>query len=133
MSTTKKTDLFDKIRDFQLTILSKKPGSQEMIHDVRMMNFKLRPLSGNVSDLDFSNFDFIDALWSLGKLDEFFREEYDSVSDDEKDAFYRLVDDIRVNFQQQLNKANIASIDFEETPKQMFEVEIIKDNNLKVN
>ncbi|QQS44360.1 hypothetical protein IPM65_02045 [Candidatus Roizmanbacteria bacterium] len=133
MRTPKKTDLFEKIRDFQLTILSKKPASQEMMHEVRMMNFKLRPLSGNVSELDFSNFDFIDALWSLGKLDEFFREEYNNVSDDEKDAFYRLVDDIRFNFQQQLNKANIASIDFEESPKHMFEVEIIKDNNLKIN
>ena len=98
-----------------------------------MMNFKLRPLSGNVSDLDFSNLDFIDALWSLGKLDEFFRDEYNNVEEDEKDAFYRLIDDIRLNFQQQLNKANIAAIDFEESPKQMFEVEIIKDSNLKVN
>lgn len=133
MNSPKKTDLFEKIKDFQLSVLAKKPTAQDMMHEVRMMNFKIRPLSGNVTDLDFGNMDFIDALWSLGKLDEFFRTEYQNVTDEEQDAFFRLVDDIRLNFQQQLNKANIATVEFEEAPKQMFEVEIIKDTNLKVN
>ncbi len=133
MNSPKKTDLFEKIKDFQLSVLAKKPTAQDMMHEVRMMNFKIRPLSGNVTDLDFGNMEFIDALWSLGKLDEFFRTEYQNVTDEEQDAFFRLVDDIRLNFQQQLNKANIATVEFEEAPKQMFEVEIIKDTNLKVN
>lgn len=133
MSSQKKTDAFEKIQDFQKAILSKKPAVAEMIHDVRMMNFKVRPITGDVSDLDFKNPEFIDALWSLGKLDEFFRSEYLELEEHDQDVFFRLVDDMRTNFQQQLNKANIASIEFAEKPRKSFEVEIIKDSNWKVN
>lgn len=133
MSSRKKIDPVERIQNFQRSVLSKKPAAEDMIHEVRMMNFKVHPVTGDISDLDFSNTEFIDALWSLGKLDEFFRAEYFEMKDREQDVFYRLVQDMRSNFQQKLNKANITAIEFAERPKRIFEIEIVKDTNWKIH
>ena len=133
MSPQKKIDPIDKIQEFQQAILSKKPEAQDMFHEVGMMNFKIHPVRGDISDLDFGKPEFIDALWSLGKLDEFFNAEYYHMKDHEQDVFYRLIEEMRSNLQQQLNKVNISAVEFPERPKKRFEVEIVKDNNLKVH
>lgn len=134
MDSSKKTDAVDKIKHFQQRILAKKPSIGEMVHDVQMMNFKIRPVSGNITELDYGNYDFIDALWSLGKLDEFFRLEFGEIEKNEKDTFFRMINDLRVNFQNQLRQANIQSVDLQDqSMMQLFEIEIIKDNNLRVN
>lgn len=134
MDISKKTDAVDRIKRFQLEILAKKPTVDEMVHDMRMMNFKIRPVSGDITELDYGNDDFIDALWSLGKLDEFFRSEFDTIDKKEKDVFFRMINDLRVNFQNQLKKANIQAIELQDKSiLQFFEIEIIKDNNLRVN
>jgi len=133
MRTKKHIDPVDKIQDFQRSVLSQKPESQDMIHEVRMMNFKVRPISGDISDLDFSNTEFIDALWSLGKLDEFFQKEYRSIKSRQKGVFYRLIDDMRACFQLQLNKARIETVESSEKHKRRFEVEIIKNISLTIH
>lgn len=134
MDSSKKTDAVDKIKHFQERFLSNKPTFGDMVHDVRMMNFKIRPISGDITELDYGNYDFIEALWSLGKLDEFFRSEFDSIRSNERDAFFRMINDLRVNFQNQLRQANIQAVDFEDkSMMQLFEIEIIKENNLRVN
>jgi hypothetical protein len=33
------------------SILTKKPPLQKMIKDIKMMNFKIHPISGNIEDL----------------------------------------------------------------------------------
>jgi len=134
MDSSKKIDAVDKIKQFQEHILANKPEISEMVHDVRMMNFKIRPVSGDITKLDYSNNDFIEALWSLGKLDEFFRTEFESIDSNEKNAFFRMINDLRVNFQNQLKQANIQAIDFKDkSMMQLFEIEIIKENNLQIN
>ena len=134
MDSSKKIDAVDKIKHFQERILANKPEIGEMVYDVQMMNFKIRPISGDITELDYGNYDFIEALWSLGKLDEFFRVEFESIESNEKDAFFRIINDLRVNFQNQLKQANIQAIDFQDkSMMQLFEIEIIKENNLQVN
>ncbi len=132
MNNGNKTDLYERIKLFQQRTLTNKPSKDEMISEVRMMNFKVRPVYGNISKLDFTNNDFINALWSLGKLDEFFKEQFPQVDDEERDVFFKLVDDMRVSLQQKLNHAYKA----EKTPKEnkiFFEIEIYKDNLSQVN
>jgi hypothetical protein len=132
MKTGNKTDLYDRIKLFQQRTLSNKPSVDEMINEVRMMNFKVRPVYGNISKLDFNNNAFIDALWSLGKLDEFFKDEVINIDDQDREVFFKLVDDMRVSLQQQLNRAHLV----EKTPKEeavFFEIEIFKDNISQIN
>jgi hypothetical protein len=132
MKTGNKTDLYETIRSFQQTTLAKKPTLDEMISEVRLMNFKIRPVSGNISTLDFKNMEFIDALWSLGKLDEFFRIEFQNIEDNDKDIFFRLVEEMRTNLQQRLNKSQlIKTVTREE--QLFFEIEIFKENTPSVN
>jgi hypothetical protein len=132
MNNGNKTDLYERIKLFQQRTLTNKPSKDEMISEVRMMNFKVRPVYGNISKLDFTNNDFINALWSLGKLDEFFKEEFPQVEDEERDVFFKLVDDMRVSLQQKLNHAYKTK----KTPKEnkvFFEIEIYKDTLSQVN
>src|SRR5690606_33448009 len=105
MKTGNKTDLYEKIKLFQQRTISNTPTVEEMMSEVRMMNFKVRPVYGNISKLNLSNREFINALWSLGKLDEFFKDEFPNVEDEDREIFFKLVDDMRVSLQQQLNRA----------------------------
>lgn len=132
MKTGNKTDLYERIKLFQQRTFSNKPSRDEMISEVRMMNFKVRPVYGNITKLDFNNNDFLNALWSLGKLDEFFKEEFPNVEDEDREIFFQLVDDMRVSLQKKLNTA----YSLKESPKQektVFEVEIYKDNLSQIN
>lgn len=132
MNTGNKTDLYEKIKLFQQRTITNTPTIEEMLSEVRMMNFKVRPVYGNISKLNLSNKEFINALWSLGKLDEFFKDEFPSVEDEDRDIFFKLVDDIRVSLQQKLNRA----YNEEETTKSeklFFELEIYKESVSQIN
>lgn len=133
MNNPSEGDLYERIHLFQQEILTKKPAHKQMFHEVRMMNFKVRPVAGDMSQLDFGNSEFIDALWSIGKLDEFFRTEVERISKDEKKVFFDLVDAMRSNFQMQLNQANIASSRHSDEKRSVFEVEIIKEHNSRIH
>lgn len=133
MNNPSEGDLYERIHLFQQEILTKKPEPEQMYHEVRMMNFKVRPVVGDMSQLDFGNSEFIDALWSIGKLDEFFRTEVARISKDEKRVFFDLVDKMRSNFQMQLNRANITSPRFDDEQRSVFEVEIIKEHNSHIH
>lgn len=132
MNTGNKTDLYEKIKLFQQRTITNTPTIEEMLSEVRMMNFKVRPVYGNISKLNLSNKEFINALWSLGKLDEFFKDEFPSVEDEDRDIFFKLIDDIRVSLQQKLNRA----YNEEETTKSeklFFELEIYKESVSQIN
>ncbi len=132
MKTGNKTDLYEKIKLFQQRTISNTQTVEEMMSEVRMMNFKVRPVYGNISKLNLSNREFINALWSLGKLDEFFKDEFPNVEDEDREIFFKLVDDMRVSLQQQLNRA----YNTDESPKSeklFFEIEIYKENVSQVN
>ena len=51
MDSSKKIDAVDKIKHFQERILANKPEIGEMVYDVQMMNFKIRPISGDILSL----------------------------------------------------------------------------------
>ncbi|HRN70711.1 MAG TPA: hypothetical protein PLS49_06025 [Candidatus Woesebacteria bacterium] len=132
MNNVNKTDLYERIKQFQQRTLTNQPSREEMISDVRMMNFKVRPVYGNISKLDFNNSEFLNAIWSLGKLDEFFKEEFFQVEEEDRDIFFKLIDDMRIILQKKLNNAYKA----QEQPKKnklFFEIEIFKENLSQVN
>lgn len=133
MKSQKKTDVFEIITEFQKNLLHKKPSIDEMSKEVSMMKYKVRPVIGDISVLDFKNPEFIEALWSLGKLDEFFHKQATNISEEELDLFQRLVDEMRFNFQDELNHANLKSgIQLKQTQTN-FEIEIFKERAKKYN
>jgi len=106
--------------------LGSKPPIEEMYEEIRMMRFKIKPISGDVSLLQLKNQGLIEALWSLGKLDEVFQKEYKKLSGDQKEVFFRLFDNLYQQFQDQLNKINVNP-EVKSNLPQILEMEIFKD------
>lgn len=117
---------------FQKKILENKPALHQMLEEVRMMKFKIKPLHGDISLLNLKNNSFIEILWSLGKLDEFFQSQYKKVSSGKKDLFLRLFDEIHEKFQDKLNDLNLKPEKIVESSSS-FEMEIYKERAKDLN
>lgn len=127
----KMLDLVDIFNTFQRTVLEKKPPLLQMYNDVRMMNFKIRPLYGDLSILNFKNSGFVETLWSLGKLDEFFNKQIKNVSEDQRTVFHRLFDDMYHNYHERLNTLHMKSEEINNIPGVGFELEIFREHKEK--
>ena len=119
-------DIFSKLKK----ALGEKPSHQKMYEEIRMMRFKIRPISGDVSILQLKNHQLIETLWGLGKLDEVFQKEYDKLGRDQKEVFFRLFDNLYHQYQEQLNRININK-EVRTQLSQTFEMEIFKDITIK--
>lgn len=132
MNTQNETDVFEMLTTFQKTILQKKPSVREMVQEVQMMKYKIKPLYGDISVLDFKNSQFVEALWSLGKLDEFFQNNVDQLETTEQEVFFRLINEMRTDLQNDLNKANLKPHKIKNN-QSVFEIEIYKERAQKLN
>ena len=133
MNSEKKTDVFELIQQFQNEIKVGKPTISEMAREVRMMKYKIRPVLGDVSVLDFNNPEFIEALWNLGKLDEFLQKSNGLINEEELEVFIRLMDEMRSEFQEDLNKANLKPLSQLRAQHANFELEIFKERSKQMN
>lgn len=125
-------DILSVIHNFQ-TFIKNKPEPAKMFSEIRMMKFKVRPIQGDLSTIDLRNEHFIEALWSLGKLDEFFQSEYPKLSSKDKDIFMKIFDDLYHKFQQELNRISIYKGPANKKDK-VLELEIYKEaKNRKIN
>lgn len=98
-----KKDPLSLLFQFQKQVLDQKPSTLTMYREVKMMQFKIRPVHGDVARINLRNTKFIEILWSLGKLDEFFRITIDGILDEQKPIFFKIMDEMYDNLQQQLN------------------------------
>lgn len=112
-------------------IISSKPAVDQMYQEVRMMKFKIKPIQGDLMSFDLKNQQFIESLWSLGKLDEFFFREVPSLSKKEKEIFMKIFESIYFKYQQQLNQANLQQRKVTLTKTGLLELEIYKERKLK--
>lgn len=117
--------------NFQKSVLHK-PPYQKMVEEVRMMKFKVRPMQGNVLEFDLKDERLIQVLWSLGKLDELFQNEYPKLSQKEKDVFFRIFDSMYQELQSELGKINLRKEETQDVSPAV-EIEIFKDKKQKPN
>lgn len=131
MKNKPEKDISQLVSNFQ-NFIKNKPTVDRMYEEIRMMKFKIRPVQGDVLSVNLHNEKFIEVLWSLGKLDEFFQREYPKLSNPKKEIFVKIFDDIYHRYQDELNKVNLLkSKSFRES--QVLEMEIFKENNKKIN
>ena len=116
-------------------IISAKPNTNQMFEEVQMMKFKIRPIQGDLMSFNLKNQQFIESLWSLGKLDEFFYREVPSLSKKEKEVFIKIFDSLYFKYQQQLNLTNLQQRKLTSKKTGLLELEIYKERKLskKVN
>src|SRR3990170_2935325 len=110
--------------------LGNKPPIEKMYEEIRMMRFKIKPISGDIFLLQLKNHRLIETLWGLGKLDEVFQKEYKKLASEQKEAFFRLFDNLYQQFQDQLSKININP-EVRSSLPQVLEMEIFKDMSSK--
>jgi len=123
-------DIISLFGDIQ-KVISSKPTTNQMFEEVRMMKFKIKPIQGDLMSFNLKNEQFIESLWSLGKLDEFFFKEVPSLSKKEKEVFMRIFDSLYFKYQQQLNQANLQQRKVTLTKTGLLELEIYKERKLK--
>lgn len=112
-------------------IISAKPSINQMFEEVQMMKFKIKPIQGDLMSFDLKNEQFIESLWSLGKLDEFFYKEFPILSKKEKEVFIRIFDSLYFKYQQQLNQTNLHQKKLNLTKTGLLELEIYKERKFK--
>mgnify|MGYP001613002858 FL=1 len=130
MSLKKKTDLLEEIVNFQSELLKNKPTDQIMFEQVRMMRYKIRPLQGDISILDLKNKKFIEILWNLGKLDEFFNKRKNFLNNRQREIFYSFFEGIYAKLQHQLNHLDLK-FDQNDDSSSIIEMEIVREISRK--
>jgi hypothetical protein len=126
--TTK--DVLSLFGNIQKQILTK-PDVDQMYAEIQMMKFKIRPIQGDLTAFNLKNENFIESLWSLGKLDEFFYKEVPNLSKKEKEVFMRIFDSLYFKYQQQLNHTNLQQKEVFVKNSGLLELEIFKEKKLK--
>lgn len=130
VKTSEGKDILSLINNIQ-KIISTKPNTNQMFEEVRMMKFKIKPIQGDVSAFNLKNEKFIESLWSLGKLDEFFHKEFPHLSKKEQEIFLRFFDNLYFKYQQQLNQINLQPAKMTVTKTGLLELEIFKEGKLR--
>lgn len=132
MARKSTVDVLETISRFRQRVLGHKPTVDQMYDEVRMMKFKVRPLQGDISVVNLHDKNFIEILWSLGKLDEFYHFNVEKISQSELDTFYKMVDEMYDKFQEELNTLDLKQERFPQSASS-FEMEIYKDGKQRPN
>ena len=130
MKKKKHVDVLHVLAEFQKNILERKPSLPQMYDEVQMMNFKIRPLQGDVALLNLSDLNLIEALWNLGKLDEFFKSQKDSLTHKQKQIFFQFLENMYEQFQEKLTNVRLKPIEEMEKTTSV-EMEIFKEETHK--
>ncbi|MBI3366810.1 hypothetical protein HY041_04260 [Candidatus Roizmanbacteria bacterium] len=129
MKHKSETDVLKIFDTFQKS-LQQKPSYEQMVNEVRMMKFKIRPMQGDVLSFDLQDARLIEVLWSLGKLDELFQDKYQKLSQKDKGVFFRIFDSMYQRIQSELGKINLRK-DRTSNISSMVEIEIFKEGKQK--
>ena len=126
MQTKQNKDVISLFVNFQKQLLRDKPAAGRMHEEIRMMKFKIRPLRGDVSMLNFKDEGLIEVLWSLGKLDEFFQKKYTTLNKSQQKIFFQLFEDLHNKYQDRLSELNLKAGE-EQNLSPIIEMEIFKE------
>ena len=127
MKNRKNNNVFEVLSDLQ-AVLKKRPSPEKMFEEITMMGFKIKPLVGDISLVNVKNNQLIEALWGLGKIDDFFHKKFKQLSLKDKDTFFKVISDIKGGYEQQLNRVGLKERSATASP---VELEIFKERQTK--
>lgn len=76
----------------------------QMLSDLKMMNIKIRQLSGDASLMDNKNSNIVENLWRMGKIDEIMSSEFYKMDEKEKGLFLKYLAFIQEEFHKRFSK-----------------------------
>ncbi len=97
-----KKDVLGLLASFQNEINSHSLTKNQMLDEVRLMHFRVRPMQGNWGGMDLTNTRFVEALWSLGKLDELYHREVSKFPKKDQAVFFRYMHSLHATFTRML-------------------------------
>lgn len=125
-------DMMSLFQSFKKDVLDKKPNHEQMMREVYMMKFKIRPLQGDVSKLNFSNATFVETIWQLGKMDDFIEKHLRKLDKKQEFAFFHYFDGMYKQLQDTLNNLHLNGQTGDTLVKRDFiEMEIFKERKNK--
>jgi hypothetical protein len=106
-------------REVEHTIVDR----DQMLLDIKLMNIRIRQLSGNVSLMEHADGRIIEGLWRLGKIDQIMASEFPRMEEKEQGVFLRYLSFIQEEYYKKAVKSleslpaeenkNLSSIEFE--------------------
>lgn len=95
----------DIIRQISVEVEDRQLPLEVMVKDIQMMQFKIRSLIGDISDLEAAHYDFIRALWKIGKIDEIVYESLGDLEEADQEALITYFSDLEDKTQSTLKQA----------------------------
>lgn len=123
-------DIYETVMEFQEKTLKLVPPMSSMLEEMKLMNFKIRPIVGNITGVDFKNEELIGTIWSMGKLEEFVMQNSEELSKKDEKIFFNLVRNIRRSLETKLSSVRLSQGKTQDVSSPFFEAEIFKDKYL---
>jgi NCAIR mutase (PurE)-related protein len=125
-------DILRLFKNFKADVLDKKQSHEQMVKDVYMMKFKIKPLQGDISKLNFSNTTFVETIWQLGKMDDFIEKHLHKIDKKQERAFFHYFEGMYKQLQNTLNTLHFGVQESNAFVKRDFvEMEIYKERKNK--
>ena len=84
------------IEKINIEIESAVPTRQKMITDLKMMNFKIRPLSGDLFSIPANtDISLLTSLWKIGKIEEVVKVAVATLNEDDIESFFYYLEDLQ--------------------------------------
>lgn len=134
MKKLKKTNaknILSLFKYFQVNVLEKQPLFEKMLQEVHMMKYKIRPLQGDISIINFSNKELVKTLWQLGKMEDFIIKNNKSIKKDQERSFLQYFDGLHRQLRERLNNLQLIEKRVGQPSVEILEMEIFKESKFK--
>lgn len=115
------------IQKIKREIEESQPSIHTMIEEVKMMQFIIKPIHGDLSSLIKKDHTFVTALWKLGKIDHIIHTEAEQLDSKEKKLFFNYIEHQRLSLPQTGSRFATISHQTSSHHPADFEIEIIKN------
>ncbi len=122
----KRLDIASLLSQYQQAVVLNKPTLAIMLDEIKMMNFKIRPLSGDVSLIRAMDSKLIEMVWNLGKLDQLYREKQQYLKLKDRELFMRFFESMHEKFQKELGLVQLTVPEQVESAHAL-EMEVFRD------
>ncbi len=133
MKKTKKlvNNIFFLIKEID-QVIKNKPSYEEMLREVRMMNIKIRPIKGDLTNINLYNKKIVELLWSLNKLEGFINDKNLFLKPSEKKILVDFFESLIKKYEREIVKTEIDK-NLLSDKLNIIELEIFKEINDKIN
>ncbi len=90
-----KNKALELIKKITIEVENARPSKERMIEDIKMMNFKIRPLVGDIFELVKKEVGFIESLWKIGKIETIVAGGINELNKSEKETFLGYLEDFQ--------------------------------------